>query len=167
MAYDIALPNRKRQRTLFESVNKESQKKAQISEPDDTPGDSSALAARLPPGEKALTPESNGDYVDDTFSSTQTELGEALPPVDIDQEATDDYESSRVPEGTEPEGSDAIKRYDQRKWVKGRSSIYVDAFNLALDSVLADEAHLFDESEMALFGHWKDLCYESQYLYVV
>ena len=52
-------------------------------------------------------------------------------------------------------------------WVRGQRSIYIDAFNLALDTVLEDEAHLFDERERHVFDQWKALDYESQYLYVV
>lgn len=55
---------------------------------------------------------------------------------------------------------------DRRKWVRGKSSIYVDAFNLALDTVLEDETHLFDGKEMAVFDQWRGLDYEAQYLYV-
>ncbi|PKS10486.1 hypothetical protein jhhlp_002238 [Lomentospora prolificans] len=55
---------------------------------------------------------------------------------------------------------------DSRKWIRGESSIYVDAFNLALDTVLEDESHLFDERERRVFDEWKRLDYESQYLYV-
>ncbi|KAF3906227.1 hypothetical protein ABW20_dc0101794 [Dactylellina cionopaga] len=47
-----------------------------------------------------------------------------------------------------------------------KSSIYVDAFNLALDTVLEDESYLFDESEHEIFKKYRDLDYESQYLYV-
>ena len=53
---------------------------------------------------------------------------------------------------------------DSRKWIRGESSIYVDAFNLALDTVLEDESHLFDERERRVFDEWKRLDYESQYL---
>ncbi|CAK7225528.1 hypothetical protein SBRCBS47491_005918 [Sporothrix bragantina] len=47
-----------------------------------------------------------------------------------------------------------------------RSSIYVDAFNIALDTVLEQEQHLFSEKEKAVFAAWRDLDYEAQYLYV-
>lgn len=42
----------------------------------------------------------------------------------------------------------------------------MDAFNLALDTVLEDEAHLFDSKEMVVFEQWRTLDYEAQYLYV-
>ena len=48
--------------------------------------------------------------------------------------------------------------------MKGQRSIYVDAFNLTLDTVLEDEAYLFDERECHVFDQWKALDYESQYL---
>jgi hypothetical protein len=52
----------------------------------------------------------------------------------------------------------------ETRWSKGRSSIYVDAFNLALNTVLEDEAHLFNNQESAIFDKWKSLGYEAQYL---
>ena len=42
----------------------------------------------------------------------------------------------------------------------------MDAFDLALQTVLDEEAHLFNEAEMEVFRQWKELSYESQYLYV-
>ena len=109
--------------------------------------------------------EAEGD-VDDfeespTFSQ-QTELESALPPIKTDKEAISEYEATRAAEEREP--SDLHGRIGQRKWVHGKSSIYVDAFNLALETVLEDERHLFDEAEMAVFENWRDLSYESQYL---
>ncbi|KAF3933919.1 hypothetical protein ABW19_dt0205433 [Dactylella cylindrospora] len=47
-----------------------------------------------------------------------------------------------------------------------RSSLYVDAFNLALDTVLEDESYLFDEAEHEIFRKYRDLDYEAKYLYV-
>ncbi|RKF53630.1 Fanconi-associated nuclease 1-like protein [Golovinomyces cichoracearum] len=49
---------------------------------------------------------------------------------------------------------------------KFKSSIYVDAFNLALETVLEDERHLFDVKEIQIFAYWKELNYEAQFLYV-
>jgi len=82
-----------------------------------------------------------------------TELESALPPVKTDKEAIAEYETLRY---SNHHGKD-------RNWV---SSIYVDAFNLALDTVLGDESHLFNESEMGVFRVWRDLDYETQYLSV-
>ncbi len=92
-----------------------------------------------------------------------TELESALPPVKTDKEAIDEYEAMR---STEAVPEDLKSRLAQSNWVKGKSSIYVDAFNLALDTVLGDEAHLFDRKEMEVFYQWKELEYEAQYLYV-
>lgn len=95
-------------------------------------------------------------------SSTQkTNLESTLPPTKTDNEAIAEYEETRA---AESEGLDLRERLGQRMWVPGKSSIYVDAFNLALETVLHDEAHLFDEAEMAVFDQWKSLSYEGQYL---
>jgi len=91
-----------------------------------------------------------------------TELESALPPVKTDKEAIDEYEAMRAAEDVPP---DSKFRLTQRTWIKGKSSIYVDAFNLALETVLHDEAHLFDEKELEVFKQWRQLDYEAQYLY--
>jgi Fanconi-associated nuclease 1 len=44
------------------------------------------------------------------------------------------------------------------------SSVYVDAFNLALDTMLEDEAHLFSWRERGVFACWRGLEYEAQHL---
>lgn len=95
---------------------------------------------------------------------TQTGLESSLPHMSADQEAMDEYETSKAAELEPSDGSNLQERFTNRNWTRGRSSIYVDAFNLALQSVLAEEAHLFDEKELAVFDHWKQLSYESQYL---
>ncbi|KAI5786462.1 coiled-coil domain-containing protein MTMR15 [Peziza echinospora] len=46
------------------------------------------------------------------------------------------------------------------------SSLYTDAFELALDTVLAEESHLFDEAEAEIFQRFRSLPYEARYLYV-
>lgn len=102
---------------------------------------------------------------DDVVSSTntkQTDLETALPPLKADKEAIAEYEAFRASQNDIP--SDSEGRLNQRKWVKGKSSIYVDAFNLALETVLGDEGHLFDEAEMEIFEQWRGLSYEAQYL---
>ncbi|KAF8856969.1 hypothetical protein BDZ45DRAFT_653399 [Acephala macrosclerotiorum] len=102
---------------------------------------------------------------DDGPSASQrpTELESALPPVKTDKNAIDEYEAMRAAEDV-PE--DLKSRLSRRNWTKGKSSIYVDAFNLALETVLEDEGHLFDEKEMEVFNQWRELEYEAQYLYV-
>ena len=47
---------------------------------------------------------------------------------------------------------------------KRKSSLYVDAFNLALDTVLEDESYLFDEEEHKIFEVYRKLEYQAQYL---
>ncbi|SLM34366.1 VRR-NUC domain [Lasallia pustulata] len=110
--------------------------------------------------------EAESDEDDDlpAGATHKTELESALPPIKTDKEAIAEYEATRATESTDP--SDLHGRLGQRKWVQGKSSIYVDAFNLALETVLEDESHLFDEAEMAVFEQWRSLSYEAQYLYV-
>jgi fanconi-associated nuclease 1 len=89
----------------------------------------------------------------------QTNLEAALPPVRTDQEAIEEFEAAQA--------AGALGRLGQQRWVKGKTSIYVDAFNLALEMVLKDEGHLFDEAELTIFKNWRQLNYEAQYLYVL
>lgn len=108
-------------------------------------------------------PDSGDDGDDDggvPLPSSQTALESSLPAVKTDKEAIAEYEAYKASEQTLKE------RLGNGRWEKGRSSIYVDAFNLALETVLEEEGHLFDEAELNLFLQWKNLNYESQYLYV-
>ena len=98
-------------------------------------------------------------------TSSQTELESSLPAIQTDNEAVEEYESSRISEQNGK--SNLHERLQNGSWQKGRSSIYVDAFNLALETVLDEEAHLFNEAEMEVFRQWKELSYESQYLFVI
>ncbi|KAL4876563.1 VRR-NUC domain-containing protein [Aspergillus karnatakaensis] len=101
----------------------------------------------------------------DAIPNSQTDLESSLPTVDADAKAIEEYELSQKLEDEEEELS-LQERMQNGKWRKGKSSIYVDAFNLALDTVLSEEAHLFCETEMEVFRYWRELSYESQYLYV-
>ena len=114
-----------------------------------------------PPSRKEI-PDSEDEDEDGGAQAlaSQTELETSLPPVKTDQEAIAEYEAYKASEETLQD------RFKKRSWGKGRSSIYVDAFNLALETVLEEEQHLFDEAELDLFRQWKNLHYESQYLYV-
>lgn len=98
------------------------------------------------------------------LSSRTTQLETTLPPVQTDEEAIEAYEAYKA--GQEDNEDTTQSRLESRKWIRGKSSIYVDAFNLALDTVLEDEAHLFNEAEQQLFKEWRALEYECQYLYV-
>ena len=95
---------------------------------------------------------------DDVLELGQTSLETTLPLVRTDKEAIEAYETAQA--------ADVQRRSGESKWVKGKTSIYVDAFNLALETVLKDEGHLFNEPELAVFKNWEQLNYEAQYLYV-
>ncbi|KAF1819365.1 uncharacterized protein K489DRAFT_362712 [Dissoconium aciculare CBS 342.82] len=107
--------------------------------------------------------EGSVDVVKTESVPTRTNLETALPPIQTDAEAIEAYELSRAAEVAE---TDPQTRLDERRWVRGKSSIYVDAFNLALDTVLEEESHLFDTAEHRVFTEWRELSYEAQYLYV-
>jgi Fanconi-associated nuclease 1 len=110
--------------------------------------------------------EDEGDDVDtkDGDAIHKTDLESALPPVNTNAEAIEEYEAFKASQGESVE--ETATRLKDRTWVRGKSSIYLDAFNLALDTVLDEESHLFDEAERAVFALWRDLSYEAQYLYV-
>ncbi|CAG8004164.1 unnamed protein product [Penicillium nalgiovense] len=94
-------------------------------------------------------------------TSSQTELETSLPAIKTDEDAIEEYEALQ-----NDTKSGLHVRLRDGAWQKGRSSIYVDAFNLALETVLDEESHLFNEAEMEIFTQWQGLSYESQYLYV-
>jgi Fanconi-associated nuclease 1 len=108
--------------------------------------------------------DQDGDDEPRFASHRPTELENALPPVKADKEAIEEYESMRATAQDSPNG--LLNRLDAGTWTRGKSSIYVDAFNLALETVLEEESHLFDEAETAVFDQWKALGYETQYLSV-
>ncbi|OJJ55167.1 hypothetical protein ASPSYDRAFT_81340 [Aspergillus sydowii CBS 593.65] len=116
----------------------------------------------------SLTSADEGPLNDDegAVPSSQTDLEFSLPTVETDGQAIEEYESSQKAEDGKEEEITLQERMRDGKWRKGKSSIYVDAFNLALDTVLAEEAHLFSDTEKEVFRHWSGLSYESQYLYV-
>lgn len=95
--------------------------------------------------------------------SSQTELETSLPAIQTDEDAINAYEASKVENDTDAEPGLHVRLRDG-VWQRGKSSIYVDAFNLALETVLDEESHLFHEAEMEVFNQWKELSYESQYL---
>ena len=100
---------------------------------------------------------------DDFKTQPRTQLETTLPQISTDAEAIEAYEAYKAGQSDQPT---LQQRLEKGTWTKGRSSIYVDAFNLALETVLEDESHLFNEVELDLLRQWKALCYESQYLYV-
>jgi len=106
--------------------------------------------------------DDDGEFDEDLPAPQRpTELESALPPVKTDKEAIQEYEAMRAAENIPDDLKD---RLSNKSWAKGKSSIYVDAFNLALETVLEDERHLFDEKEIEVFKRWRELEYEAQYL---
>lgn len=156
-------PTAKRLKRLDSTDSSLSRDRESESEEDDRRLSPPVDSPRPPPRE---IPDSEGDSDDEEEDSAlkadrKTDLEIALPPVKTDKEAIAEYEATRAAEAEE---LDLKGRLGQRKWVQGKSSIYVDAFNLALETVLEDESHLFDDAEMRVFEEWRDLSYEGQYL---
>lgn len=106
--------------------------------------------------------ENEGTIVKEEAKEHKTDLESALPEVKSGDDAIEEYEAFKASQEEQTEGTD--ERLEKRTWVRGKSSLYVDAFNLALDTVLDEESHLFDEAETEVFRIWRDLDYESQYL---
>lgn len=120
-----------------------------------------------PSVEERDTPAPAYEHAEDQIPpSSQTDLEISLPPFKTDGQAIEEYEASHTAEQEGNSEPGLHVRLQDGVWQKGRSSIYVDAFNLALDTVLAEESHLFDEAEMEVFRQWRELSYQSQYLYV-
>ncbi|KAG9248855.1 VRR-NUC domain-containing protein [Calycina marina] len=116
---------------------------------------------------KNQVPASNGDSKLEPLEqppARPTDLESASPAVKTDKEAMAEYEAMRA--ASQAESSGLQGRLEKQSWVRGKSCIYVDAFNLALDTVLQDEGHLFSEKEVEVFKQWRQLEYEAQYLYV-
>jgi fanconi-associated nuclease 1 len=137
-----------------------------MSSTDVSDDDSTPARTHSPPlTNRPEIPDSEDDGEDDNARpcAGQTQLETALPPIHTDTEAIEEYEAYKAGQA---ESSSLQDRLSNNIWTKGRSSIYVDAFNLALNTVLDDEGHLFDEAEMSFFRQWRELAYESQYLYV-
>lgn len=110
------------------------------------------------PSEVAETPAT--DDSDTQIPNSQTDLESSLPVIDSNENAIEEYEAS----GADNTNSALHTRLRDGVWHRGKSSIYVDAFNLALETVLDEESHLFDQAEMEIFTQWWGLSYESQYL---
>lgn len=117
--------------------------------------------------ENDLKDEKNNGLVSESLpgdgdSHPATDFENAFPPAADETQAIEEYEAFKSSQGdAAPSGTP-----DQAppRWVKGSSSIYVDAFNLALDIVLDEEASLFNTKELEIFNQWRSLDYEAQYL---
>jgi Fanconi-associated nuclease 1 len=108
--------------------------------------------------------EDDDTEVKEEDTEHKTDLESALPHVKTGEDAVKEYEAFQASQEDKTEGAD--ERLEKRRWVRGKSSLYVDAFNLALDTVLDEESHLFNEAETEVFRIWRNLGYEAQYLYV-
>ena len=151
------IPPAKRLKT-FDSTDGDGDASIRDSDNETIPQSPKSYRAEIPDSEEDL------DSEDDEEPKVQkvTELESALAPVKTDKEAIAEYEAMR--QDVEHVPDDLKSRLVERKWTKGKTSIYVDAFNLALDTVLEDEGHLFDEKEQEVFKQWRALEYEQQYL---
>jgi Fanconi-associated nuclease 1 len=147
---------------------------------EETPGEDSASASAS--DRRPASPSPSTGVADSTLltgndeleheyqiKSSQTDLETSLPAIETDEHAIREYEASQTEKNEHDEetesGPGLHVRLRDGVWQKGKSSIYVDAFNLALETVLDEESHLFDASELCIFDEWKGLAYESQYLY--
>lgn len=119
------------------------------------------------PRKKFVSKKSAEDDDLDSGNPRPTDIESALPPTADGREAIEEYEAMKSSQATVGEDDDDATEKPKPLWIKGQSSIYVDAFNLALDTVLDEESHLFDGKENEVFRQWRDLGYEAQYLYVL
>lgn len=113
--------------------------------------------------EAELGDEIGGDD-ESAQTSRATDVENVLPPTKTDDTAIEEYELLKSSQMSSGEKVDEATDKTRPLWIKGRSSIYVDAFNLALDTVLEEESQLFDNKELEVFSQWKTLGYEAQYL---
>ncbi|OTA96885.1 hypothetical protein M434DRAFT_66677 [Hypoxylon sp. CO27-5] len=151
-------------------------KKEEVVDSDeDSDGDlqQGSLALKRLPSLRRIEAATSGVEDDETPQNSEVEVDlprrtaieSSLPEVKSGKEAFEEYESFKASQGDDDTAS-AESRLDSRKWVRGKTSLYVDAFNLALNTVLDEESHLFDEKEMYIFDQWNKLSYEAQFLYV-
>ncbi|KAF4344728.1 hypothetical protein FBEOM_1269 [Fusarium beomiforme] len=115
--------------------------------------------------EIAFNNESADTKYQDEGHPRPPDIESALPLAAEGQKAIEEYEAMKSSQATAEVDNDTAVT-PQPLWVRGQSSIYVDAFNLALDTVLEEESHLFDEKESEVFKQWRELNYQAQYLYV-
>ncbi|RYP81313.1 hypothetical protein DL769_002042 [Monosporascus sp. CRB-8-3] len=103
---------------------------------------------------------------DEPFGPPPPAIESSLPDVKLDKEALEEYEIFKSSQGDPGDNTaeTAESRFESRTWVRGNTSIYVDAFNLALSTVLDEESHLFDEKERSIFAQWNSLGFEAQFL---
>lgn len=100
---------------------------------------------------------------EDAYVTQPTAIESSLPEIKPDKQAIEEYEKFKASQ--DDDAGTVSSRLNSRQWVRGKSSLYVDAFNLALDTVLEEESHLFDDKEKRVFEEWRSLSYEAQFLY--
>ncbi|ETN37156.1 uncharacterized protein HMPREF1541_08146 [Cyphellophora europaea CBS 101466] len=158
---DFPTPSPKRQKTAPSSPRKANVGAGEAADPTGLPHDKRGRQ-RAPGSEEE---DDNDDLrIGQAEVPRSTQLETVLPPMQTDEEAIEAYEAYKAGQ-QEPEHI-TQSRLGNRAWIRGKSSIYVDAFNLALDTVLEEEGHLFNDAEQQLFREWRGLDYECQYLYV-
>lgn len=139
-------------------------KRAKVEEIADSESDDSVESSERH-GENSLV--RNVDQVDDEQQhrneTRPTDFENALPPTQAGENAIEEYEAFKSSQKS-AQNDDGTSAKTRPLWIKGRSSIYVDAFNLALDTVLQEESQLFDSKELYIFKQWAGLDYEAQYL---
>lgn len=136
--------------------------KREISDSDSDPSHHSQ--GESVPIKKSANKNPAGEKDQDVGGPQPTDFENAMAPTDGGTKAIEEYEAIKSSQAS-AEDEDATEKAEPR-WVKGRSSIYLDAFNLALDTVLEEESHLFDDKENEVFRQWRGLDYEAQYLCV-
>src|ERR1700753_3639051 len=112
-----------------------------------TPSPQRSSPRKPPQGKRIKDEVPDSEDEGDAFDAKEdhvpqaTQLEATLPPVQTDEEAIEAYEAYKAGEHVDKEQVEAQSdedtaqsRLESRKWTRGRSSIYVDAFNLALDT---------------------------------
>lgn len=147
----------------IELVSGRAQKRVKREEIKDSESEESEEASSENEREERPGHESDNDRKPyDRGAGRVTDIENALPPTQSEGDAIKEYEAFKSSQASAAE--DGTTEKTRPMWIKGRSSIYVDAFNLALDTVLEEESHLFNEKEMEVFRQWRELDYEAQYL---
>lgn len=162
--HDDDLPPAKRRKAV-DCTDAEELSSLERSDSESTPVSLNAYREEIPDSQEDGDSQEDIDLHARFSEQRPTELESVLAPVNTDKEAISEYELMGAAGELIP--NDLKERLDKRKWAQGKSSIYVDAFNLALETVLEDESHLFDEAETEVFNQWKALDYDAQYLLVV
>ncbi|KAL2694245.1 hypothetical protein Neosp_000820 [[Neocosmospora] mangrovei] len=139
-------------------------KRAKREIPDSESDQSHHSQDEIIPRKKSTNKDPAKDKDQDVDGPRPTDFENAMAPTDGGTKAIEEYEAIKSSQAS-AEDEDATEKA-QPRWVKGRSSIYSDAFNLALDTVLEEESHLFDDKENEVFRQWRALDYEAQYLCV-